>query len=40
MGYVFKTEEQQGAIDGLRRYLDAEVDQVFSKEYRDEFVPK
>ena len=40
MGYVFRTEEQQGAIDGLRRYLDAEVDQVFSKEYRDEFVPK
>ncbi|PRC91136.1 acyl-CoA dehydrogenase family protein [Solimicrobium silvestre] len=40
MGHVIRTEEQQGAIDGLRRYLDAEVDQVFSKEYRDQFVPK
>ena len=40
MGHVIRTEEQQGAVDGLRRYLEAEVDQVFHKEYRDQFVPK
>ncbi len=40
MGYVFRTEEQQGAVDGLRRYLAAEVDQIFSKQYRDVFVPR
>jgi alkylation response protein AidB-like acyl-CoA dehydrogenase len=40
MGYVIRTEEQQAAIDGLRRFLDAEVDPVFSKEYRDKFVPR
>jgi acyl-CoA dehydrogenase len=40
MGYVNRTEEQQAAIDGLRRFLDAEVDPVFSKEYRDKFVPR
>ncbi len=40
MGYVFRTEEQQAAVDGLRRYLDAEVDHVFSKTYRDQFVPR
>ena len=40
MGYVARTEEQQGAVDGLRRYLEAEVDQVFHKQYRDKFVPK
>jgi acyl-CoA dehydrogenase len=40
MGYVFRTEEQQGAVDGLRRYLDAEVDHIFSKTYRDQFVPR
>ena len=40
MGYVVRTEEQQGAVDGLRRYLEAEVDTVFSKEYRDKFVPR
>lgn len=40
MGYVFRTEEQQAAVDGLRRYLDAEVDPVFSKTHRDRFVPR
>lgn len=40
MGYVFKTEEQQAAIDGLRRYLDDHVESVFNKEYRDQFVPR
>lgn len=40
MGYVFRTEEQQGAVDGLKRFLADEVDAVFSKEYRDRFVPR
>lgn len=40
MGHVIRTEEQQGAVDGLRRYLEAEVDQVFHKQYRDQFVPR
>jgi alkylation response protein AidB-like acyl-CoA dehydrogenase len=40
MGYVFRTEEQQGAVDGLRRYLADKVDPLFNKEYRDQFVPK
>jgi alkylation response protein AidB-like acyl-CoA dehydrogenase len=41
MGHVFRTEEQQAAVDGLRRFLDARVDKVFSKDYRDNgLVPK
>jgi alkylation response protein AidB-like acyl-CoA dehydrogenase len=40
MGHVFRSEEQQMAVDGLRRYLAAEVDAVFQKEYRDKFVPR
>ena len=40
MGYVVRTEEQQGAVDGLRRYLETEIDSVFSKQYRDLFVPR
>lgn len=40
MGYVFKTEEQQSAVDGLRRYLQDKADPFFNKEYRDKFVPK
>lgn len=40
MGHVFRTEEQQAAVDGLRRFLDAKVDPIFSKEYRDKFVPR
>ncbi|ANB72367.1 acyl-CoA dehydrogenase family protein [Paraburkholderia phytofirmans] len=40
MGYVFRTEEQRGAVDGLRRYLADKADPLFNKEYRDRFVPK
>ncbi|HJW51761.1 MAG TPA: acyl-CoA dehydrogenase family protein [Burkholderiaceae bacterium] len=40
MGHVIRTEEQQAAVDGLRRFLDAKVDPIFSKEYRDKFVPR
>jgi len=40
MGHVFRTEEQQMAVDGLRRFLDAEVEPIFGKEYRDRFVPR
>ena len=41
MGHVFRTEEQQAAVDGLRRFLDAKVEKVFSREYRDDtLVPK
>lgn len=40
MGYVFHTEEQAMAIDGLRRYLKAEVEPLYWQEFRDEFVPK
>lgn len=40
MGYVFRTEEQQGAVDGLKRFLDDKIDAIYSKEYRDQFVPK
>jgi acyl-CoA dehydrogenase len=41
MGHVFRTEEQQGAVDGLRRFLDDRVDPLFRGEYRDDvLVPK
>jgi acyl-CoA dehydrogenase len=41
MGHVFRTEEQQAAVDGLKRFLDKRVDRLFSKEYRDNgLVPK
>ena len=40
MGYVFQTEEQQAAVDGLRRFLDAKVEPVVNKEYRDKFIPR
>ena len=40
MGHVFRTEEQQMAVEGLRRFLAAEVEPLFSKEYRDRFVPR
>ena len=41
MGYVFRTEVQQAAVDGLKRFLDDKVDKIFSKEYRDNgLVPK
>ena len=40
MGYVFRTEEQQAAVDGLRRFLADKVEPIFNKEYRDTFVPR
>ncbi|MDM0113682.1 acyl-CoA dehydrogenase family protein [Variovorax sp. J22R133] len=40
MGHVIRTEEQQAAVDGLKRFLNAEIDPIFTKEYRDTFVPK
>ena len=35
MGHVFRTEEQQAAVDGLKRYLYDKIDPLFKKEYRD-----
>ncbi len=40
MGHVFRSEEQELAVDGLRRFLDAKIEPVFRKEYRDKFVPR
>ena len=40
MGYVIRTEEQQAAVEGLRRFLAAEIEPLFSKDYRDKFVPR
>jgi len=40
MGHVFRSEEQQMAVDGLRRFLAAEIDAVFNQEYRDQFMPR
>ncbi len=40
MGHVIRTEEQQAAVDGLRRFLDDKIDRIYSKEYRDKFVPR
>ncbi len=41
MGHVFRTEDQHGAVDGLRRFLDDRVDPLFRKQYRDDLlVPK
>ncbi|MGO4391305.1 acyl-CoA dehydrogenase family protein [Variovorax sp. M-6] len=40
MGHVIRTEEQQAAVDGLKRFLAAEIEPIFSKQYRDKFVPK
>ena len=40
MGHVFRTEQQQLAVDGLKKFLAAEVEPVFQKEYRDIFVPR
>src|SRR5258706_16316730 len=39
MGYVFRTPEQQMAVDGLRRYLDADIEPIV-KQYRDKFIPR
>jgi alkylation response protein AidB-like acyl-CoA dehydrogenase len=40
MGYVLQNEEQKLAVEGLRRFLKAEVEPVFNKEYRDRHMPK
>lgn len=40
MGHVFRTEEQQSAVEGLRRYLQAQVEPLFNHEYRDKYVPR
>lgn len=40
MGKVLQSEEQTMAVETLRRYLAAEVDPLFSKDYRDRFVPR
>lgn len=40
MGHVFRTNEQQLAVEALKRYLDAEIDPLFNREYRDRFVPR
>jgi alkylation response protein AidB-like acyl-CoA dehydrogenase len=40
MGHVIRTEEQQAAVDGLRRFLDAKIDPIFRQQYRDQFVPR
>ena len=40
MGHVIRTEEQQAAVDGLKRFLAAEIEPIFGKEYRDTFVPR
>jgi acyl-CoA dehydrogenase len=40
MGYVFRTDEQQMAVDGLRKFLAAEIDPLFTREYRDKFMPR
>src|SRR5207237_132458 len=40
MGYVFRTPEQQAAVDGLKRFLDDKIDPIFSRQYRDRFVPR
>lgn len=39
MGHVFRSEEQRLAVDGLRRFLDNEVEPVV-RDYRDRFIPK
>ena len=40
MGKVLQTEEQAMAVETLRRYLATEVDGLFSRDYRDRFVPR
>jgi alkylation response protein AidB-like acyl-CoA dehydrogenase len=39
MGHVFRTEEQQMAVDGLRRYLDAELEPALKK-HGERFIPR
>ncbi|KAJ8138090.1 hypothetical protein OY671_008697, partial [Metschnikowia pulcherrima] len=37
---VIQSNEQAMAVDGSRRFLAAEVDPSFSKDYRDRFMPR
>lgn len=39
MGHVFRSDEQQQAVQGFRRFLDAEVEPLV-REYRDQYIPK
>jgi alkylation response protein AidB-like acyl-CoA dehydrogenase len=39
MGHVIRNAEQQLAVDGLRRFLDREIEPIV-REYRDRFIPK
>jgi len=40
MGHVFRSEEQQLAVDGLRRLLESKIEPLFRGGYRDKFVPR
>ena len=40
MGHVFQNEEQRMAVDSLSRYLKDNVDPIYSKEFRDQYLPK
>lgn len=40
MGHVIRTPEQEMAVDGLKRFLADKIEPVFSKTYRDHYVPK
>lgn len=39
MGHVFRTEEQQMAVDGLRRWLDSEAEPAL-KAHGEDFIPR
>ncbi len=39
MGYVFRSEEQQMAVDGFRRFLDRDIEPLV-RQYRDRYIPK
>lgn len=40
MSHVFRTGEQEMAVENLRRYLRDKVEPIYAKEFRDKFVPK
>jgi alkylation response protein AidB-like acyl-CoA dehydrogenase len=40
MGQIIQTEEQMLAVGSLRRFLQAEIDPLFNREYRDHHMPK
>src|SRR5262249_26516655 len=39
MGFVFRTEEQQMAVDSLRRYLDEQLEPALKK-HGEKFIPR